>query len=147
MIGRETVVDALERMIATERFVTLVGPGGIGKTTVALALAHRMSRAFDGDVAVVDLAIQRGDSSVAGAVATALQLTRRGGDLVVDVASPLRSRRLLLILDSCEHVIAGAAARWRRSLFGRRSIEKKNADAESRRPWRLSSRLAVKRCY
>src|SRR5579859_5961645 len=110
MIGREAVVDALERMIATKRFVTLVGPGGIGKTTVALALAHRMSRAFDGDVAFVDLAIQKGDNSVAGAVATALQLTRRGGDPVADIASQLRSRRLLLILDSCEHVIGGAAA-------------------------------------
>jgi predicted ATPase/DNA-binding winged helix-turn-helix (wHTH) protein len=110
MIGRETVVDALGRMIATERFVTLVGPGGIGKTTVALAFAHRMSRAFDGDVAFVDLAIQRGDSNVAGAVATALQLNRLEGDPVAGVASQLRSRRLLLILDSCEHVIAGAAA-------------------------------------
>ena len=110
VIGRETVVDALERLVATERFVTLVGPGGIGKTTVALALAHRMSRAFDGDVAFVDLAIQKGDSNVAGAVATALQLTRLGGDLVADVASQLRSRHLLIILDSCEHVIAGAAA-------------------------------------
>src|SRR5579859_1919018 len=110
MIGRETVVQALERMIATERFVTLVGPGGIGKTTVALAFAHRMSRGFDGEVAFVDLAIQRGDNNVAGAVATALQLNRLGGDPVADIASQLRSRRLLLILDSCEHVVAGAAA-------------------------------------
>ena len=110
MVGREAVVDALERMIATERFVTVVGPGGIGKTTVALALAHQMSRAFDGDAVFVDLAIQRGDSNVAGAVATALHLTRRGGDPVADVVSHLHSRRLLLILDSCEHVIAGAAA-------------------------------------
>jgi predicted ATPase/DNA-binding winged helix-turn-helix (wHTH) protein len=110
MIGRETAVDALERMIATERFVTLVGPGGIGKTTVALALAHRMVHAFDGDVAFVDLAIHLGDRNVAAAVTTALQLNRMGGDPVADVASQLRSRHLLLILDSCEHVIAGAAA-------------------------------------
>ena len=110
MVGRETVVDALARVTATERFVTLVGPGGIGKTTVALALAHRMSRAFDGDAAFVDLAVQRGDNSVAGAVATALRLNRPEGDPVADVAFQLRPRRLLLILDSCEHVIGGAAA-------------------------------------
>jgi len=111
MIGRETVVDELERRVATERFVSVVGPGGIGKTTVALALAHRMARAFDGDVAFVDLAIHLGDRNVAVAVATALQLARRlGDDPAADVASQLRSRRLLLILDSCEHVIAGAAA-------------------------------------
>ena len=110
MIGREPAVEALERTIATERFVTLVGPGGIGKTTVALALAHRLSGAFDGDVAFVDLAILKGDDSVAGAVATALQLYRLEGDPVAEVARQLRSRRLVLILDSCEHVIDGAAA-------------------------------------
>jgi DNA-binding winged helix-turn-helix (wHTH) protein len=110
MIGREAVIDALERTIATRRFVTLVGPGGIGKTTVALALAQRMSRAFDGDVAFVDLAIHKGDDSVAGAVATALQLNRLQGDPVADITLQLRSRRLLLFLDSCEHVVTGAAA-------------------------------------
>ncbi|HEX4740114.1 MAG TPA: NB-ARC domain-containing protein [Caulobacteraceae bacterium] len=110
MIGREKVVKALERTIAAERFVTLVGPGGIGKTTVALALAHRMSRQFDGDVAFVDLAIHLRDDDVARAVATALRLIHRGGDPVADVASQLRSRRFLLILDSCERVVAGAAA-------------------------------------
>lgn len=108
MVGRESEVDALERLIAAERLVTVVGPGGIGKTTVALALAHRMSRAFDGEVAFVDLAV--GDVNVAGAVVTALRLNRRGGDPIADIADQLRSRRLLLLLDSCEHVIAGAAA-------------------------------------
>jgi predicted ATPase len=109
MIGRDALADTLERTIASERFVTLVGPGGIGKTTLALALAHRLSPAFDGEVAFVDLAIQKGDDSVAPAVATALQLTRLEGDPVADIASQLQSRRLLLVLDSCEHVIAGAA--------------------------------------
>ena len=110
MVGREAVIDALERTIATGRFVTLVGAGGIGKTTVAVTLAHRMSRAFDGDVAFVDLAIHKGDDGVAGAVATALQLPPRGGDPVADIADQVRSRRLLLFLDCCEHVISGAAA-------------------------------------
>ena len=109
MVGRESVVDALEQQIATERFVTLVGPGGIGKTTVALAIAHRMSHRFDGDVAFVDLSIQRGDDDIAFAVATALRLNRLEGDPVAAVASQLRSRRLLLILDNCEHVITSAA--------------------------------------
>jgi predicted ATPase/DNA-binding winged helix-turn-helix (wHTH) protein len=110
MVGRDTVLDDLEGTIATERFVTLVGPGGIGKTTVALALAERVSPAFDGDVVFVDLGVQKGDHSVAGAVATALRLNRLEGDPVADIILQLRSRRPLLILDSCEHVIAGAAA-------------------------------------
>jgi predicted ATPase len=110
IVGREAVIDALERTVATEQLVTLVGPGGIGKTTVALALAQRMARAFDGDVAFVDLSIQRGDVDVARAVATALRLTRLEGNPVANVARQVRSRRFLLILDGCEHVITGAAA-------------------------------------
>jgi len=109
MIGRETVAETLERTISAEPFVTLVGPGGIGKTTVALALAHRMLGAFDGDVAFVDLAIHRSDDAVAGAVSNALRLPRLGDGPVADVAAQLRPRRLLLVLDSCEHVVAGAA--------------------------------------
>jgi predicted ATPase/DNA-binding winged helix-turn-helix (wHTH) protein len=109
MVGRESVVGDLQRAIAAKRLVTVIGPGGIGKTTVALATAHRMSELFAGDVAVVDLASQHG-VNVAGAVAAALRLTGVRDDAVADVAAQLRSRRLLLILDSCEHVIAGAAA-------------------------------------
>jgi predicted ATPase len=109
MIGRDAVVDDLERVVAIERFVTLVGPGGMGKTTVALALAHRMAPEFAGQVAFVDLAIQRSDTGVASAVATALHLTGVGSDPMSAVVAELRSRRLLLILDSSEHVIEGAA--------------------------------------
>ena len=109
MIGRDAVVDDLQRVIAIERFVTLVGPGGIGKTTVALALAHRMAPEFAGEVAFVDLGIQRSDTGVASAVATALHLTGVRSDPMSAVIAELRSRRLLLILDSSEHVIQGAA--------------------------------------
>jgi predicted ATPase len=110
MIGREAVVGDLERMIATERFVTLVGPGGIGKTTVAQALIHHMAHDLAGEVVFVDLAIQLSDAGVANAVATALHMNVLGRDPVAAVAAELRSRRLLLILDSCEHVIQGAAS-------------------------------------
>ena len=109
MVGRETVVDELQLAIAAERLVTLVGPGGIGKTTVAVATAHRLSSEFAGDVAFVDLATERRDTDVAGAIATALQLTRLETDPVASIISQLGSRRLLLVLDSCEHVIGGAA--------------------------------------
>ncbi|HEX4740734.1 MAG TPA: winged helix-turn-helix domain-containing protein, partial [Caulobacteraceae bacterium] len=107
MVGRDRVIDDLEGLIATSRFVTVVGPGGIGKTTVALALAHRLTGRFGGDVAFVDLAVEQGGADVASAVAATLQMTGVGG--VAGVVSRLRSRQLLLILDSCEHLIGGAA--------------------------------------
>jgi predicted ATPase/DNA-binding winged helix-turn-helix (wHTH) protein len=110
MVGRDSVVDDLKRRVAAWPFVTVVGPGGIGKTTVALALAHRMFGEFVGDVAFVDLAVEQGEANVAIAVAAALQMTGVGSDPIAGVVSQLRSRRLLLVLDSCEHLIGGAAA-------------------------------------
>lgn len=110
IMGRETVLDNLQRMFATERLLSVVGPGGIGKTTVALRLAHRISEDVAGDVAFVDLGIERGDANVASAVAAALQLNGVRDDAPADVAHQLRSRRLLLVLDSCEHVALSAAA-------------------------------------
>ena len=110
ILGREIALGDLRRMLTTERLVSLVGAGGIGKTTVALSLAHRLSEDFAGGVAFVDLGIEPGDANVASAVAAALQLTGAGDDAPVDVAVRLRSRRLLLVLDSCEHVVASAAA-------------------------------------
>jgi len=109
VVGRERVLGELERTIAAERLVTLVGPGGIGKTTVAVAIARRLSPAFNGDVAFVDLAIQKGSQDIAGAVATAVGMGKVEGVRVADVATQLRSRRLLLILDCCERLISGAA--------------------------------------
>ncbi|HSZ52566.1 MAG TPA: winged helix-turn-helix domain-containing protein [Caulobacteraceae bacterium] len=110
VVGRDTVIDDLEGLIAASRFVTIVGPGGIGKTTVALALARRLSRHFVGDVVFVDLAVEQGDANVANAVAATLQMTSLGADPVAGVVSQLRWRQMLLVLDSCEHVIGGAAS-------------------------------------
>ncbi|MFX8039886.1 hypothetical protein ABTK61_19245, partial [Acinetobacter baumannii] len=50
MIGRDDVVREVSQRLLSERFITLRGPGGIGKTTVAIALAHELSAQFDGQV-------------------------------------------------------------------------------------------------
>ena len=111
MIGRETVVDKLERAIAAGRFVSVVGPGGIGQDQRSRwRLVRGWSGEFAaGDVAFVDLATEQRDVNVANAVAAALP-AERACAAIADLASRLRSRRLLLILDSSEHVIAHAAA-------------------------------------
>ena len=105
MVGREDVLQELADRLLSERFITLRGPGGIGKTTVAIALAHDMWAAFDGQVRFLDLGMLRDGALVAGMVASALGLVVHHADPTDSIISFLRDRRLLLVLDSCEHVI------------------------------------------
>ncbi len=105
MVGREDVLQELSARLMSDRFVTLRGPGGIGKTTVAVALAHDMQTAFDGHVYFLDLGPLRDATLVASTVAAALGLVVHHADPTDSIISFLRDRRLLLVLDSCEHVI------------------------------------------
>src|SRR5258706_9631582 len=72
MIGRETVVSEVSDKLRGERFVTLLGPGGIGKTTIALAVGRAVAEAFGGKVHFVDLESLTDPRHVAGVVATSL---------------------------------------------------------------------------
>jgi predicted ATPase/DNA-binding winged helix-turn-helix (wHTH) protein len=105
MIGREDVLLELATRLLSERFVTLRGPGGIGKSTVAIALAHEMWETFEGGVHFLDLGPLRDAALVVSTVAAALGLVVHHSDPTGSVVSFLRGRRLLLVLDSCEHVI------------------------------------------
>lgn len=109
MIGREATVRDVSTELAKQRFVTLHGPGGIGKTTVAVAVAHAALDAFANAVAFVDLGATGDPSLVASAVAAALGVAVPSGDPVPSLLNFLRRRRLLLVLDNCEHVIDAAA--------------------------------------
>ena len=105
LVGREDVLQELSGRLLSERFVTLRGPGGIGKTTVAIALAHDMWTAFDGHVRFLDLGTLKDAALVAGTVASALGLVVHHADPTDSIVNFLRDQRLLLVLDSCEHVI------------------------------------------
>ena len=105
MVGREQVLRELSERLLSERFVTVRGPGGIGKTTVAIALAHDLSTEFDGQVRFLDLSMLKDATLVAGTVAWALGLVVHHADPTNSIVGYLRDRRLLLVLDSCEHVI------------------------------------------
>jgi predicted ATPase/DNA-binding winged helix-turn-helix (wHTH) protein len=105
MVGREEVLRELSDRLLSDRFVTLRGPGGIGKTTVAIAVAHDMWAAFDGEVRFLDLAILKDTALVAGTVAATLGLVVHHADPTYSIVSFLRGRRLLLVFDGCEHVI------------------------------------------
>jgi predicted ATPase/DNA-binding winged helix-turn-helix (wHTH) protein len=107
MIGRETVVGEVGDKLRDERFVTLLGPGGIGKTTIALAVGHAAAEEFGGNVHSVDLESLTDPRHVAGAVATALGVALKSKDPGQEL---FRSRKILIILDSCEHVIEAVAS-------------------------------------
>ncbi len=109
MIGREEAAARLIAQLSRQRLVTVVGPGGIGKTTLALAVAEQMIGAYEHGVWMVDLAPLRDPDLVPSAVATVLGVEVRTEDPLSGLVAALRDRKMLLLLDSCEHVVAAAA--------------------------------------
>jgi predicted ATPase/DNA-binding winged helix-turn-helix (wHTH) protein len=105
IIGREKDVRALAEHLVTRRFVTLRGPGGIGKTTLAIDLAHGVAGQFRDGVRFLDLGSLKEANLVAVAAASALGLLIPVGDPTPRLLEALRDRQVLLVLDSCEHVI------------------------------------------
>ena len=92
-----------------ERFVTLLGPGGIGKTTIALAVARAAAEKFAGKVHFVDLESLTDPRHVAATVATSLGLALTSKDPGLELVDLVRSQKLLIVLDNCEHLIEAVA--------------------------------------
>jgi predicted ATPase/DNA-binding winged helix-turn-helix (wHTH) protein len=109
MVGREDSVRAIAAELAASRFVTIVGPGGVGKTTVAVAVVHHLLPAFDGAVLFVDFGLVSDPRMVPVSVASMLGLSVQSEDPVPSLIALLRERRMLVVLDNCEHVIEDAA--------------------------------------
>ncbi len=110
MIGRDDTVRALSAELMTRRFVSIVGPGGMGKTTVAVWIAHALIDDFAGAVFFVDLGALTDPGLVPTAVASALGFMMQAQDPILSLLTFLGERRVLLVLDNCEHVIDAAAA-------------------------------------
>ncbi|MGY1605576.1 MULTISPECIES: BTAD domain-containing putative transcriptional regulator [unclassified Geodermatophilus] len=107
-VGRERELAQVAAALAGQRLVTLVGPGGSGKTRLALEAARR--RPADAPpAALVELAGVTDPDLVAAQVATVLGVTLAGGDPLGAVATAVQDRPLLLVLDNCEHVVEAAA--------------------------------------
>jgi predicted ATPase len=109
MVGRTDDSAALSARLAAMRFVTIVGAGGVGKTTVALAVGHDLIDGFSGAVHFVDLGAVSDPSLVATTVATLLGLSLQSEDVASALIAYLKDKRILLIFDTCEHVIDAAA--------------------------------------
>ena len=110
IVGRDEIIAALSTRLARRRFLTIVGPGGIGKTTVAVAVADRARMSYKDGAWFVGLASLSDPDLVPSAVGAALGVRPSGGDYTRALAAWLRDRTALLVLDSCEHVIGATAA-------------------------------------
>lgn len=113
-VGRAGELAEVEALVATHRLVTLAGPGGAGKTRLALEVGVRMGDRFPDGVWFVDLAPISEATLVAPAVAAGVGLLvgelAQGGNLEAALVERLRPRQLLVVLDNCEQVVGGAAS-------------------------------------
>jgi len=109
MIGRLALVDSLVTHLPHQRFITLVGPGGIGKTTVALRVAEQLIGRYRDGIRLLDLAPVSDPSMIAPHLATLLDLSLHDADPMTGLATFLRERQMLLVIDNCEHLIDAIA--------------------------------------
>ena len=105
LVGRDEFVATVEATMHDERLVTLLGPGGIGKTSVALTVAERISDRFDLTI-FVGLDEVTGEDDVLPAFSQALRLASPTMDAVT---MALSNRRALIVVDNCEHVVEATA--------------------------------------
>jgi predicted ATPase/DNA-binding winged helix-turn-helix (wHTH) protein len=109
IVGREQVLAALPARFQYRRFTTITGPGGIGKTTVALAAANHLQSSYQHGVCFVDLGLVTTSAQIWSALALALGLATPTCDQLANIVRFLANRRILIVLDNCEHVIEAAA--------------------------------------
>ncbi|HET7689283.1 MAG TPA: adenylate/guanylate cyclase domain-containing protein [Nocardioidaceae bacterium] len=108
-VGRDSLLERTSTGVREHPLVSLVGIGGVGKSRIAQRLAHDLVSDFPGGVHYVALAPLTDPALVPAAVATALGVTRDHEDLLIRIQEHVSERRLLLVLDNCEHVLDAAA--------------------------------------
>ncbi len=110
-IGRRQERADVAELVATNRLVTLVGAGGVGKTRLAVEVAAGAAAGFDDGVDLVDLAPVREAASLPATLARSLDLEEWGDTTIEDrLVARLRAQRRLVVLDNCEHLKVGCAA-------------------------------------
>jgi predicted ATPase/DNA-binding winged helix-turn-helix (wHTH) protein len=110
MLGRSTTVELLASLLLAHRFVTVAGPGGIGKTTVAVAVAHAVREEFADDaICFVDLGALSDSRDIVTVIATALGSVPQASEPETHIRAFLAGRPFLILIDNCEHVIDAIA--------------------------------------
>jgi predicted ATPase/DNA-binding winged helix-turn-helix (wHTH) protein len=105
LFGRSKALEKLSEQLRDARLLTIVGPGGIGKSTVARAVLGRLAA----EVVWVDLAELSSGELISTEVASKLDIPTRGDDIDGEIAEALDGRDIVIVLDSCEHVVDAAA--------------------------------------
>ncbi|HKE41684.1 MAG TPA: winged helix-turn-helix domain-containing protein [Casimicrobiaceae bacterium] len=109
IVGRGDAIELLSKSLSSHRLVTVIGPGGIGKTTVALAVAHRCQAHFVDGARFVDFSCLSEPQLVAGTLASAFGIGVLSQDPLAGLLAHLRDKQMLIVLDTCEHVVEVAA--------------------------------------
>jgi predicted ATPase/DNA-binding winged helix-turn-helix (wHTH) protein len=109
VIGRAEDIEASCANLPMSRLLTLVGPGGVGKTTVASAIVHRIGGRYRDGVANLDLALINDPKLLPPALGSLVGYSGGAADVVQDLSAFLRERQMLVVLDNCEHLIEAVA--------------------------------------
>jgi len=112
-VGRAQDVDRVAGLVREYRWVTVTGPGGVGKTRLAAEVCRRIAGQFADGVQLVELTAVADPAHVPAAVAAVLRVQQAPGLSVLEsLAGVLARQQLLLVLDNCEHLLAGVAELW-----------------------------------
>ena len=123
-VGRDAEIAALTGLLRRARMVTIVGPGGVGKTRLSGHLVDAVAVDYPGGVWCCALASVGTDGQVPDAVATALRVERRSGVELLDrIVEFLAPKKALLVLDNCEQVVEGAAELCAAVLAGTSAVD------------------------
>ena len=110
MVGRDETVKALTEQAFAHRLLTIVGPGGIGKSTVAVEVATQLSSSYPDGTAYLDLAFAADPKFIPSLLASALGCPTLSENVLAELIGFLSDRRVLIVLDGCEHLIDATAA-------------------------------------
>jgi predicted ATPase len=109
LVGREAAVRTLCESLPARRFVTITGPGGIGKTTLALAVAAQVTERYRDGIHFIDLTALADPALLVQKVATSLQVHGVPTASEADLVSSIQDRQMLITLDNCEHLVEAVA--------------------------------------
>jgi predicted ATPase/DNA-binding winged helix-turn-helix (wHTH) protein len=108
-VGRSDTIELLTESLASHRLVTVIGPGGIGKTTVAVAAAWKSLALFADGARFVDFSSLSEPGLAASALASTLGISVLSQDPLVGLIARLRGKLMLIVFDTCEHIVDAAA--------------------------------------